>query len=296
MDGEALDSFTVRFTDDTISNYIPDTSSIPLWQIGRTYKPFFTSDTSGLTGMMTDTLNNYPVGANNWFVLKIVRGYCTLVGFWHRYQTTSGKDGGVVEYSVNYGATWDNVKDSCNTDDSSWGALEGIFTSNFYTATDTLNTGEKSFSGTSDTSIYSRFQFKDPPAAKLTAGYGCVWDVDTFYVRFRFISDTIPDTLAGWLIDSIKVKHFEMGHGSVRQLNGIAILNIIPNPSHTGLFTFPSLKNERKFSTEVFNAIGQRVYQSPYRHSLDLSTFPRGLYFYKVTDGTEYYRGRLLYE
>ncbi len=292
-DWDPIDSFTIRFTSDTIQNYLADTASIPLWQIGHTHKSFFTTDTTW-TGIMTDTLSPYPIKANNWFVIKVPRRYRTLISFWHKYQTDSGKDGGVVEFSVNHGLTWNNISDSCNIDSNSTES-SGIVTSNFYSPKDTLQTGEPSFNGVYNTSKYSRLQFLDPLAIKSTSASGCYWDIDTFYVRFRFVSDTIPDTLTGWIIDSVNVKYFE-AYGLVHQIIAGNAMQTSPNPSYNGIFTFPQLKNEVHFSTEVYNATGQKVHQSPYRHSLDLSPLPRGLYFYKVADGIEYYSGRLLYE
>lgn len=105
--GDATDSFFVRFDADTVSCYTPDTAAAPLWQIGRTYKPFFTSDTAGVVAVMTDTTHPYPVNANNWFVISLLKlNYHSIVfSFWHRYQTDSGRDGCIVELSQDNGVT-----------------------------------------------------------------------------------------------------------------------------------------------------------------------------------------------
>jgi hypothetical protein len=46
-----------------------DSSNTKLWQMGSTHKSYF-ADTGSAKGIMTDTLNPYPVNANSWFVLK----------------------------------------------------------------------------------------------------------------------------------------------------------------------------------------------------------------------------------
>src|ERR1700745_1168639 len=107
IDGYPMDSATIAFTNDSIPIVIPDTASLPLWQIGRTYKSFFTTDSAGAIAMMTDTLNPYPVNANNWFVIKIPNWWGnTIFDFWHKYQTDSSHDGGIVEFSIDAGTTW----------------------------------------------------------------------------------------------------------------------------------------------------------------------------------------------
>ncbi len=56
------------------------------------------------------------------------------------------------------------------------------------------------------------------------------------YIRFRFVSDTTADTLAGWEIDSVKIEHdrYEGGVRSIEQQK----LAVYPNPSISGIFNF----------------------------------------------------------
>ena len=287
----------VSFTSDTIPNFIPDTAATPLWQIGHSHKSFFGSDTTKTT-IMTDTLSPYRINANNWFVIKIPPIFNVIIDFAHKYQTDSGHAGGTVEFSLDTGRTWQNVKGDCNAD-GSFGSAPGILTTNFYSSTDTLFSGVPAFNGTSDSIQYSRFQFYFGPPLnphRVTSGStACNWSVDTFYIRFRFISDTLADSLAGWEIDSIKIEE-DYYMGGVAKINKPQSLSTYPNPSYDGLFTFPSLENEQDYTTEVYNAMGQRIQYSPYTHSLDLSHYVKGLYFYKVTNGREYYTGQLQIE
>ena len=80
----------------------------------------------------------------------------------------------------------------------------------------------------------------------------------------------------------------------IGNINKPKTLSAYPNPSCDGQFTFPAIENEQNQTIEVYNAMGRKISTHPYSHSLDLSDYARGLYFYKVSDGTEYYSGRLL--
>jgi hypothetical protein len=110
------------------------------------------------------------------------------------------------------------------------------------------------------------------------------------------VSDTTADTLAGWEIDSIKIENDNYGGGGVRELAHPQALKVFPNPSYTGVFYFPELINDNDRRIQVYDAIGRRILEMPYPHKLDMGQYPKGLYFYKVSDGTEYYCGQLQVE
>ena len=293
-DGNPGDSIMVRFDTGTIAHFFPDTSATPLWQIGHGHKAFFGADTAAIT-MMTDTTLPYPVNANNSFVIKAAYGFNFIVDFWHKYETDTAHAGGIVEFSRDKGVTWQNIKGDCNADSGSFFGI-GVLTSNFYTFNDTLQTGEPAFTGVKDTVQYSRFQFFVGYPQKLTETKSCNLYTDTMYIRFRFVSDTTVDTLAGWEIDSIKIEHDLYGGGLVRDARNNNTFKVYPNPSSTGLFNFPRLDNETDYLLEVYDAIGRRILQQPYSHVVDISQYPKGLYFYRISDGTEYYSGQLQVE
>jgi hypothetical protein len=287
------DSVIIKIPDSIHLNYTPDTASSPLWHIGKTIKPFFTSDTNGVTAIMTDTLAYYPTLANNWFTIKDnYSPYNLTVGIWHRYETDSNKDGGVVEFSIDGGTTWQNVVGNCNIDGYPSFVRKGVRTENFYSKTDTLPNGIPAFSGKINVPRFSRFQFywgylsSSPPP--------CEFDGDVL-VRFRFMSDSTADSLAGWIIDSIKIER-DLRISSTKNIQSNTTLLPCPNPSTSGTFTFPELAEETRFIFEVYNTLGQNIIHSPYTHTLSLTYYPKGLYYYRVTDGHEYYGGKLLYE
>ena len=291
-DGYPVDSSILRFNTLSVSSYIPDTGTSPLWQIGRTYKTFFTNDSAGAVAIMTDTLHYYPANADNWFILKIRRECHLIIDLWHRYQTDSGKDGGFIEYSTDHGITWQNIKGSCNLDLTSSDNF-GTRTSNFYSLHDTLPNGITAFTGNSGGQIYSRFQFDCPSPIEKTTSTACNISIDSIYIRFRFQSDSVVDTFAGWMIDSIKIEN-DGYPGLVNSLNKNSSLDIYPNPSYNETYTFPALEQMENYKVRIFNAIGTEVCNYPYNRELKLNGFRNGIYYYSVTDGLQYYSGKLL--
>jgi hypothetical protein len=271
-----------------------DTSGTHLWMIGKTHKTYFTAGGIDTTfAIMTDTVNHYPVNANDWFVLKTHLHLNLIIDFSHKYQTLPHKSGGIVEFSIDTGKTWQNVLGDCNVDSS---LAPGILTSNFYKKSDTLPDGQQAFMGVAPSMQYSRLQFFTAIPARLTGGSGCDFGGSNIgkplYVRFRFESDTFASPFDGWLIDNIKIESDEYG-GFVPTV-GYNTLNIHPNPSSDGVFIFPELNDEKAAEIEILNVLGESLFKGPYNHRLDLSGYKTGLYLYRVKSGTEYYSGRLI--
>jgi len=273
-----------------------DTSNTHVWRIGKTRKSFFAAGGTDTTfAIMTDTSQPYPANANDWFVLKIKNAPLNvIIDFVHKFMMVPLHAGGIVEYSRDSGTTWQNVMGVCNSD--SFGSYNaGIHTQNFYSRTDTIITGEPAFTRVSTGWQYSRVQFSFFPPMRLTKGtVACPFYPEaSLYVRFRFFSDSTPIPQDGWIIDSIKVEA-RIFPSSVPEIAGYHTLNIAPNPSTDGVFIFPALNDEKMAEIDITNTLGQTLFTIPYTHTLDLSSYPKGLYLYRVKSSTEYYSGRLI--
>lgn len=297
--GVAVDSTEFSFeTYDSLNNTVTmdiiDTNGAMLWDIGTTSKAYFSANTGNSYAIMTDTTDTYPTNANDWFTLKLDRDQNkgAIVSFRHNYQTTSQHDGGMVEYSYDHGANWTNIVDSCN--DNTGLPFMGIYTYNFYTKNDTILNNGWGFSGTSNGWMQSAFQLPTGPIPLRTnASWNCLPN-DTVWVRFRFVSDDTLETLDGWMIDDIRVDH-DNYWVSVKNVTKTANLNPYPNPSYDGLINFPALEGTN-YTITIINITGSTIMTSPYKPYLDLSAQPKGLYFYKVTNGVTTYTGRLTIE
>jgi hypothetical protein len=237
--------------------------------------------------IMTDIANAYPVNKNDWFIVKYVNNTINpIVSFRHKYQTTTGRDGGIVEFSKDNGLNWENIRGECNND-SGDKDFPAVVTDNFYTSSDTLVDGTPAFSGTSNWKL-SRLQFFTAIPLK-TTGPSCV-NMDTVWLRFRFISDDTVEAMDGWIIDDIKIEK-DM-YSAIKNVT-VDVLKIYPNPT-TGIINFPSLRNQDRYSIEVTNTLGQPVLRVAYQKEIDLSSQPKGLYFYKVSGEDKQYTGRVL--
>jgi hypothetical protein len=119
--------------------------------------------------------------------------------------------------------------------------------------------------------------------------------MDSFFVRFRFVSDSVPDSMAGWFIDSIRVKIHPGGIGAVSDVSAYNQLAVSPNPSFSGIFTFPVLQQQEQLTITVTDVLGRVVLSKHYTQHVDLSNQPVGMYFYYVTDVRHYYTGKLMH-
>jgi len=277
-DGIPQDSVTFTFNPSdslTRSSAYIDTTGSGVWRTGTTSKPFFA--VGGTTyAIMTDTLKAYDTSINNSFTVGLKPfNFNTILSFKHKYQTRSGKDGGIVEYSIDNGTTWNNVLGDCNTTGS---FKQGVFTQNFYQKTDTLLTGEAAFTGTSTGWIYSRVQlFIGLPIKSTAGGPQCVTSNEIKF-RFRFVSDNQLDTLDGWIIDDFKVEHDQYNGGIANTANLLQV-QVYPNPTKDILhIDMPELYFKK---VSIINTIGQTVYNAPINtthQTINIGQLPTGMY------------------
>jgi len=115
------------------------------------------------------------------------------------------------------------------------------------------------------------------------------------YIRFRFLSDNVADTLDGWIIDSIKCEK-DILDFTIAAINDYKTLDIYPNPSAVGIYIFPALVNEKEYEIEISDVLGHNLIKTAYSHSISLSQYPKGMYFYRVRGSNENYTGKLMRE
>jgi hypothetical protein len=284
-DGHDLDSTTFTFEQlDSLTRPAKkehvDTSGALLWKIGTTSKTFFSAGALSDYAIMTDTSSSYAINANDWFVLKLDQGplFNVIVSFWHKYQTTSKHDGGIVEYSVDSGLSWMNLLDTCNADTNAW-TSSGVTTHNFYGWNDTLLDGTRAFTGSSNGWQYSRFQFFYGLPVKGTAAT-CL-PTTSAYVRFRFVSDGSPESLDGWIIDNLRIERDH--YSAVKELRNDDGVAIHPNPASDYLTI---TTDGDKYSHAVLtNGLGQVVVRSEIGGNvvqINIKELPPGLYFLQM--------------
>lgn len=240
-----------------------------LWVRGESQK---TTLTHNGKVMITDSVNTYPNETNASFEVHWPAWnqypFSLIMSFHHSIDSDSLLDGGIIEVSRDYGASWTNViEDQTNM----------LFLSNeLYTSADTLHTGEKGFSG-SFTDRFTEiewvwmFPIKEMPT-------------DTMYYRFRFISDTINNTKEGWMISDITFSFADLGSG----VEEIALFDFsfAPNPSN-GQIQINSSFDIQKAILRDLNGKMIASELDPTKKVLNYSGLSKGMYFLQLQNSDQ---------
>ncbi|MBX7180939.1 MAG: T9SS type A sorting domain-containing protein [Bacteroidia bacterium] len=271
------------------TNLIKLSSSCDLWQIGNNQKPEFGNPGADF-GIETDLDSSYSTGNSCSFWItppsNPFQWASTVLMFEHRYSTDSLKDGGVIEYSCN-GTDWSNVVND--------NFISPTFKSyiNFPLVDDygnynpasipTLDDLNYSFTGTSDTWIWSGFEFiwAFPVKSIQNNQNGCEFsNMDSLLFRFTFHSDTTFDNKPGWMIRNIVVGSIDLGSGINEFTQNSPI--VYPNPTNDLVFLSESYLGA---NFEILNSMGQQV-SSGYYTSSGISTS-------ELSEGNYWIRGYL---
>lgn len=258
----------------TCINLKIDTSNIHnIWQIGRPQKPYFDSAYGGPIAILTDTVNSYQISDSSTFIIRVPYDLVILVSFKHKFQSDTLTDGGYVDASYDNGSSWFNVSSNPNLWNVPIGDFFGDFNKeNLYSDNDDLINGEPGFSGFSNGWITTKMEWIFQHPLRLSS------PLDSFSLRFHFISDTIQTNKDGWLIDDIVIYKVNLG-GGVSENDNHKNIDVSPNPSN-GKFSVKS--SEKMEVVEIYNLIGESVLKSDQLPDLDLSNQPPGIYFMKA--------------
>lgn len=259
--------FTISFeSSDTLYPHICyiDTVSNPnnTWQVGHPQKNIFNSGHYDANGIVTDTINSYPANDTSVFYLKVPGwvpfnttsnwyGPLYRLQFAYQMDIDSG-DYGIIEYSRDSGQTWINI-------------YEDSLLSWSHARFDTSTTGWH---------IISIFRYTFPDGINVSYS-------DSIFFKFSFISDSIPSTKDGWIIDDIGFDYF---FSSVHDIYTNNIFTLSPNPSG-GHIKLASKTQQQPTTIQVYNLNGQKVYETnalPPSGDLYLD-LPNGVYVLKYS-------------
>lgn len=241
---------------DTISKYfyIDTTQSNNIWQLGTPSKTIFNTAYSPPLALVTDTLNTYPNNNTSSFSFTVWTN-CNWfsIFFWHKIHTDSLEDGGIIEYSIDGGTTWNNIINS------------GYTLWNFYSNSDTIssNSNKPGFTGTYNW-ISSGF---DGPVLNNTVEY-----------RFTFTSDSINNNKDGWIIDDISISGIMVGINEVIENSTI---QVFPNP--TSDFISVKISETTRFEELAIKDILGRTIVTTNHATINLAHLETGIYFAEIT-------------
>jgi len=260
---------------------IPDAAN-NIWQVGTPQKPYFNAAYHNGSPIMTDTINVYPINIDQYFQITIPQidslwGEVNL-SFYHKYDTDTLLDGGIIEASYDGGISWINIEDDINH-----------INFNFINiAQDTIKGAEIGFSGRSEGWQYCELYWLYIIGVK---------DRESPFnpiIRFRFKSDEINTNKEGWMIDQIVFRGYEM-MGDVDEFNK-NLVKIYPNPSSDLIhFNSPNL-NLNNCNVCIFDVSGKIVLETTITDDQTINTahLQSGIYFYKLIFGNEIQTGKII--
>ena len=239
-----------------------------LWEIAIPSKDYLDSAFSAPFAIITDSINDYPISNNSFFDLVPLENedypfdLQLFIGFSHKFDTDTLKDGGFLTISFNNGETFQNVIDFPEGQFYDNYPGDGIDELNIYTESDTLFNGERGFSGRSDGWVSTMLGWTVLPLQPNRGG-----STDTIRIRFNFISDTIENNRDGWMIDDIYLFNVDVGTSTTDQ-NQIQF-KLFPNPASNRIMVetekdYQDLKMEirsitAKESLHISNGSGNRI-------------------------------------
>lgn len=244
-----------------------------VWQIGPPQKTIFNSASTIPNVIVTDTINFYPSNTFSSFTANISNHEYTwgifAIEWVQKLDLDSNNDGGIIEYSVDSGATWINV-------------FNDPYVYNFYgfdiANADTLATGEYAFSGTDTTwkNVWLCFDYSWMEQFEYD---------DKIMFRFTLKSDSFDNQKEGWMIDNM-FAHLTGIH-TVGEVEQEEYMNIFPNPTNDILNIHIKKVMEYHLieQMELIDSKGVTVDKwtnIPTKFWIDSDKYPTGNYFLKI--------------
>ena len=283
-----VDSVNAYFdTPDTIV-FIPDSTSI--WQIGKPNKTIFNSSFNSNNSIVTDTINSYPINDSSYFYaiyhpqwLWEYLGWVFpfQIDFYHRFNSDSINDFGLIQLSIDGGNTWFNC-------------LSQEYKSWYYPSMNSheiLNTGVIQYdsiaiTGTSNGWIHSII------TKEIAEMNQPMIFIDSVIVKFSFHSDNLQTNKDGWQIDNLHIGQVLIPVSVMtKNINKKLIIQTF-EPLNQFVFKMSDgLINQIK----IFDTYGNLILiDSPHKNdfNLNMNAFPSGIYFYYITNGLEVYNGK----
>jgi len=265
--------------------FIDTTQSNNIWQYAKVNKPGFAQLNS--VALTTDSVANYPVNDTSSFMFKIIfstnnsaNQFNSLgITLHHKYQTDSLHDGLRIEYLDMYNQKWLNA---------TWGF-------NFLIANrdSSYNWGDKyiqdPLSGNQATFHYSRLAYGMP---------GVKGPVDSVLLRFTFVSDSIQNNKAGWLIDSIMIEANCFCTGGLNECK-LAQNDYLAYYDGNSIIINSLLAENRKSDFTLFDAMGRELMTDEVHfglNSISVDNLPTGYYIVKVKNQAGVFTKKLFIE
>jgi len=249
----------------TINN--PD---INIWEIGKPNKLYFNSAYNGVKVILTDSTNFYSDSCNDYFYMSIpwLENHWGegILSFYHKFDTDTLVDGGVIEVSYDNGNSWINyLDDSHHMANQFIGLYE-----------DTIRGGAYGFSGKSNGWQYVELYWFWIGLTKTTT-----LDYDNTIIRFRFLSDENNTNKEGWMIDDIVFRGYFIT-GAIDITSKIQ-MKVFPVPSNGIINIDANNEKSMKLNFAIYELSGKLIkrYQI-INNQVNISDINSGEYIYSI--------------
>lgn len=249
-----------------------DTSSSNVWQVGMPQKTIFHRAATLPNALVTDTVDPYPPNNVSRFQFGVSTDLLPLgilaLQWMQKLDLDSSRDGGIIEFSLDSGETWQNV-------------FNNPYVYNFYgfdlANADTLENGEYAFSGR-DTAWKNIWLCFDT--------YWLISQSSSIQIRFTLQSDSVDDNREGWMIDNLLANI--TGVHTISEKKKERYMTISPNPTK-GRINITSEKLDKHHIIETMQLVDmegkivQEWKDSPTKFYIDIGHHPAGIYYLNVT-------------
>ena len=263
--------------------FVLDSSNhIGSWQIGRPYKTVFKSAKSAPNAIVTDTLNSYPINDTSVFVFKVDNYYYSQTPVGPKWYIFAGIqfdykldiDSGEivkVELATDSGNHWVDLLKEDTTYGIGWSGDKPDFTKS--------TTDWKRFAA-----YFHQWAFASQ--GNDNSKYPHIFNTDSTYIRFTFISDSVQTNKDGWMIDNLYLGQYSTNIETIANNN---LISIYPNPAKDYIYIKANYNYYAQAEATIYNLQGQEVYSTrniPANGYVHVN-LPDGMYTLVYSTGSE---------
>lgn len=251
------------------------------WEQGTPSKNIINTAHSGTGAWMTELQLNYLQNDSSGLFLPVFTVdtvNCYHLEFWTYFLTPANQDGGVIEFSHDYGATWQRYG---NFGDPNW--------YNYNTCTGLGAGTQPNIGGTGSGWILQSRDIRFHQAGPVI-------------IRFRFGSNGSIQS-EGWAVDDIcfnRIPPCTVGINE-QDMNGFMLGDAYPNPTGTTTTIGYNLPENGEVTLVIRDVLGNEVQTSQSNQSqgynswtVDVSGLANGVYFYEIQFGDQILTKRLV--
>lgn len=269
-------NFDIAFQDTLSLNPLSDWIKIEneetnIWEIGIPSKTYFDSSFTYNKAIITDSTNFYSNNLNDCIYITLPNtGFweAGMISFYHKFDTDTLTDGGIIDISYDNGTSWINIKED----------IYHVQTNFIGLYEDTIQGGEFGFSGKSNGWQYVELYWLWHVAVKNS-------QLEYYPIlRFTFISDNINTNKDGWMIDHIVYRAYDALGSNANEIQNEEI-KVYPIPLEDKLYFDLNFTSSTEFYIFIYNSKGKLMLNKQIQNNqVHLSELNKGIYFYSIQD------------